>query len=44
MKPSVSGRLLNVLIDAELIKYNTNGYSVIDDAWASALHMMRASR
>jgi len=44
MKPSARGRLLNVLTEAELIEYNTNGWTVVDDAWASVLQMMRQSR
>jgi hypothetical protein len=42
--PGSAGRLINVLDEEQLVRWNTNGWSVSDSAWASALHMMRQGR
>jgi len=42
--PGSTGRLINVLDEEQLIEWNTNGWTVTDEAWASVLHMMRQSR
>ena len=43
IKLSDSGRLLNVLSEKGLIEENTNGWSVTDDSWASAMRLMRTN-
>ena len=43
IKASSKGRLINVLQSAELIESNTNGWSVIDESWASMLNVVRHS-